>query len=521
MKNVFSSRNSISRIPRYILFIFALLMALGSGCEDGDDEMSLDLLRGESTGFNGIIGGSPTNYASWQGAIGIRVGYSICSGTLIDPEVVMTAGHCVYLGNTNAVANPGILTIVGGAKMGITYSKGAEVIKHPNWNGDINEANNVDLSLIRLQNPITTVENYCVRESPAAKDGAKGVIVGYGASTAGGGGAGTHRAGNTEILAQTSRIMELGDPAGTCQGDSGGPFFTRQTGKGSWALTAVTSFGIEQTCSPTGGGYSVNVLTYRDWINSSMIALTGHGLQECAVVEDLDYIGDPCSDNPPSDWECNPVSNSGCTSSQRCNYGDPEGGGEEGFFCYADATEEDGDYCNKNGPFCKGGLACWMNRCRRFCCSDNDCGGETCEQPDPYWGNVTGNNLGICPASAGDVDTDIDGDADTDSDADSDGDADSDSDADTDTDVDTDTDADVDGDADADSDGDVDSDSDGDADSDVDSDADTDSDTDSDGDPDQDAGYEVWDNTPAGCGCTSIGHNPAMRTVLSVLLSKG
>ncbi len=518
MKNVFSSRDSVSNISLNILVILALLMALGSGCEDGDEAMSFDLSRGESSGFNGIIGGSPTGYASWQGAIGLRVGYSICSGTLIDPEVVMSAGHCVYLGNTNAVANPGIVTIVGGSNMGITYSKAAEVIKHPDWNGDINETGNVDLSLIRLQNPITTVENYCVRELPAAKDGAKGVIVGYGNSTAGGSGAGTHRAGNTEIQAQTSRIMELGDPAGTCQGDSGGPFFTRQSGKGSWALTAVTSFGVTQNCSPTGGGYSVNVLTYRDWINSSMIALTGHGLQECAVVEDLDYIGDPCSNDPPADWECDPVTNSGCTSSQYCDYGDPLSGGEEGFFCYTNGTEEDGDYCNKNGPFCKGGLACWMNRCRRFCCGDDDCGGETCEQPDPYWVNVTGNNLGICPSSAGDVDTDVDGDVDTDVDGDVDTDVDGDVDTDVDTDIDGDADADSDGDVDSDSDSDVDSDSDGDMDSDADGDADTDSDMDSNGDPERDAGNHVWDNRPAGCGCTATGHNAAMKTILSVLL---
>lgn len=49
---------------------------------------------------------------------------------------------------------------------------------------------------------------------------------------------------------------------GTCFGDSGGPIFV----SGTRIVAAVTSFGINQNCAGTGGGYRVDTADDLDWL---------------------------------------------------------------------------------------------------------------------------------------------------------------------------------------------------------------------------------------------------------------
>jgi V8-like Glu-specific endopeptidase len=166
-------------------FLFALtlgffglfgLSAL-TGCEPADEES--EILR-----LDGIVNGVETSYSTWRGVVGLKFYtdnfISICTGTLIDPEVVLTAGHCVYLpeDGVDAVANPSQLAIVGGATMDIVYTTAAKVTKHSLWSGDINDQLSVDLAMVRLQSPILTVETYPIVKTAPVK-GTMGKIVGY------------------------------------------------------------------------------------------------------------------------------------------------------------------------------------------------------------------------------------------------------------------------------------------------------------------------------------------------------
>lgn len=51
---------------------------------------------------------------------------------------------------------------------------------------------------------------------------------------------------------------------GTCFGDSGGPIFENDTNM----ITAVTSFGLNETCGGTGGGYRIDQADDLAWIES-------------------------------------------------------------------------------------------------------------------------------------------------------------------------------------------------------------------------------------------------------------
>jgi len=98
------------------------------------------------------------------------------------------------------------------------------------------------------------------------------------------------------------------------------------------------------------------------------------------------YTQDGCWCGPV---ECDPVSNSGCSSGYACDVNN-----DNSVQCFSPPNEQGlYDYCdNSNGPFCQGGLACWDGVCRQRCCSSDDCDpGEECVAKNPSLGT-----LGAC-----------------------------------------------------------------------------------------------------------------------------
>ncbi|MFO8073985.1 MAG: trypsin-like serine protease [Polyangia bacterium] len=398
----------------------------------------------------GIVGGEATNYETWKGVVALFSDYSLCSGTLIDPEVVLTAGHCVYLPSEgiDLVSNPSGLQIVGGADL---YNQGAisladaqDVVKHPDWNGNVQDQDAVDLALVYLDSPVSLVESYPVRDYPQPQVGDDGIIVGYGLSSYSDQySAGVHRAGNTSLLEVYADLIELGGDSGTCSGDSGGPLFTEQGGE--WTVTGVASF-VSNQCQAADGSWNTNVLTYRAWVETQVESWTGHGLGDATVDTDI-------SDCPwNSGWPC------ACSGVWSCDDGSAcimiQGMSQTDVGYCADDCDGQGGGCEST-DYAAEEQCLLANQeetefyCALMCYSDDQCPpNQTCQELD---------SISICyPDGSGnpDVDTDSDSDADTDSDTDADVDADADADADGDSDSDSDSDSDGDGDADAEEDGD-------------------------------------------------------------------
>ncbi len=296
-------------MSRNILLLGCALAMSGCEMEDGAFVEAQE-------GPLAIVGGTETNHEIWRSVVALKMtaanGTSLgtCSGSLIHPEVVITAGHCVKMkasfGSTgyDMTKTPERLEVRAGAKIGVlgklgeVLSVASAVVYHPDWSGEIEQKSPqdwlgptptkdfVDVALVRLATPVTKYGTYCVRSESEPEDMDPGIIVGYGLlGSSKQLSSGVHRWGETTLRKVhsdlTKNYIEIGDPTNTCQGDSGGPLFTEIDGR--WEVTAVTSHGQSGICLPKQKAFSTNVVRQYDWIAEQVQDWTGDELGNCTL----------------------------------------------------------------------------------------------------------------------------------------------------------------------------------------------------------------------------------------------
>lgn len=196
---------------------------------------------------------------------------NVCTGALIAPNIVLTAGHCITSGTSyrvidNSTQPPRLITTL-------------KAVTHPRFNMQTMLAHRAtaDVALLQLPSPVPN-------KAPAPLGtpripiavGSQFTIAGVGVTVSGGdAGIGTLRAAGLTVTGQPGTLqMRLVDPLtqnkragmGACTGDSGAPVFEDQNGASvivgvvSWSTGANNSDGC-------GGLTGVTPLTlYRDWI---------------------------------------------------------------------------------------------------------------------------------------------------------------------------------------------------------------------------------------------------------------
>jgi trypsin len=231
-------------------------------------------------------------------------GWFNCSGTLVSPTILVTAGHCTFPEGTNGSPTPGNS---GGNDVWVSFAEvpdysilppsstfapdnnegrydawstalnaSTEWIRgtafpHPQY--DDNQFFLHDLGVVRLSKPVKLSEYgqlptlNLLDELYAANKQQLYTAVGYGLE---GSGPKTSFGGDTRRradlrLVNLNGVLGLGkgtsakfsnnaNTGGTCFGDSGGPFFVA----GTTTLVAVNSFGTSETCSGTSGAYRID-----------------------------------------------------------------------------------------------------------------------------------------------------------------------------------------------------------------------------------------------------------------------
>ena len=220
-----------------------------------------------------VVGGGPADAGKWDDAAAVFFEEEPgCTGTLIAPDLVVTAGHCIS----------GVTSV----KVGVTdlNAEGESIpvvnaIEHPD------SFTTYDVGLLILERPAEVTPRVlatgCVLERYLA-DGAPVAIVGWGATDQQG-----ERSTNLLMEAESSvtdidctsgrgcnasvspggELAAGGDNVDSCFGDSGGPLYLL-TDVGEF-LVGVTSRGYDDASVPCGeGGIYVRPDAVLDWIEA-------------------------------------------------------------------------------------------------------------------------------------------------------------------------------------------------------------------------------------------------------------
>ncbi len=249
-----------------------------------------------------VIGGTAVPAGRWPDAVAVLGAQGSCTGTLIAPDVVLTAGHCADANPTEVIADTIDYNGTGGKRATVK-----SITAYPNWESSY------DVAVIVLNAPITGVTprkvgTSCTFEPFRAAMNVQ--LVGFGSTDIQGGGANTKlreasapvtdpacTGGNgcVQAISPGGEFIAGGNGKDSCFGDSGGPVYL-DTPRGTIVIGAV-SRGLDNAATPCGGG---GIYVRTDAVVAWIEATTGKTVSKdtCLTGEDLGEAEDPTEPGP-------------------------------------------------------------------------------------------------------------------------------------------------------------------------------------------------------------------------------
>jgi uncharacterized protein (TIGR03382 family) len=257
-----------------------------------------------------VVGGSPAAPGAWPDAVAVLSAEAACTGTLITPDVVLTAGHCIDTQPAVVVVDTVDYGKPGGEPIQVRAS-----LAYPGWEGAY------DVGVVLLEHPASArprlVAATCT-VSEALVVGTAVHLVGFGLTTAAGTGSNSRlREGEVAIIdpacdgdpacnpavAPGGEFTAGGRGVDSCFGDSGGPVYL-DTPQGP-ALVGVVSRALGQAGPPCGGG---GVYVRADQVLSWVERMTGETVRRTRCRA-------PVDDGAPSDAQGSPLQGEGSGAS--------------------------------------------------------------------------------------------------------------------------------------------------------------------------------------------------------------
>ena len=230
-----------------------------------------------------IIGGEPAPVDAWPFAAQVMVeegdSSGFCGGTVLSPDWILTAGHCVVDRNDQLLP-AGAFQVITGTHLLMsadgTWSEVSEVRLHPDFFVDRFNAPNNDLALLKLATPVDEPPVTVAAASPPV--GEPATVIGWGLTDP----------DTTTDLSEVLREVDvpvvsnaacnaeyggiitdvmlcagvLDGSADACIGDSGGPLLVE--GSNGFTQVGIVSFG--QDCALSYGVYT-RLAEFDDWIS--------------------------------------------------------------------------------------------------------------------------------------------------------------------------------------------------------------------------------------------------------------
>ncbi|TNE87608.1 MAG: trypsin-like serine protease [Deltaproteobacteria bacterium] len=256
---------------------------------------------------DGIINGAAATVDNWPqagallletDAMGFNMVTMACSSTLIAPDVVLLAAHCidpaVYqqqgidIDTTNLYwsrePNIGLFLQEPPADaVGVAHR-----VAHEDFNiftMSVGIAQNADIALLFLdtaltENPLAVLPT--PTEALQIEQGAAVSVVGWGQTTTAQTSAGNKMHGVSHIAELGTHELKIGEVVGDvrkCHGDSGGPTFLEIETEAldTWRQIGITSHAYDQTDCDSTGGVDTRVDPYLTWIDDQMTAACNDG----------------------------------------------------------------------------------------------------------------------------------------------------------------------------------------------------------------------------------------------------
>jgi uncharacterized protein (TIGR03382 family) len=239
--------------------VLVLLISAASTAE-ADQQFASSTPQHTSEAHQAIVGGTTVEPGQWPDAVAVLGSTGTCTGTLIAPDVVLTAGHCANIKPTQVIANTIDFSQDTGVRVQVVKTEA-----YPNWQTEY------DVAVLVLASPIQGVTPRKVGTSCTFHNFARDTsvrLVGFGATDMMGQTANTQlrqamtavtdpdcTGGNgcKEQIAPGGEFVAGGTgSADSCFGDSGGPVYL-DTPVGAVVVGAV-SRGVDGADTPCGGG---------------------------------------------------------------------------------------------------------------------------------------------------------------------------------------------------------------------------------------------------------------------------